>query len=172
MFFRYLFIRSSKLFETLDESGYILIRWFVIVLVALNFSIYNGIVQGGWAFAVIGGVFIIGLLYLLLVHIVPFVLNKISKWSDGISDKKDLSHVLSVSLIPLLPALLFETYSEISGNFIRSSEFLNFIMKCVSLKILILGLAKTNKYSTKNAAITLLTFWVFVLILSLAFSSK
>lgn len=161
MLLKHLFVKSNSLFSLLNTEDYNLIRWSVIIILSLNFAIQSFFLDE-LVLSIISGLIALLLCYLFLTHIIPFFLIQISKWGGGVASKNDLRNVLAISMVPLIPAFLLENYSQIEGYFIRSSELAGFLLQCVFLKILILGIARFNKFSTKESAIVLIIFWVFM----------
>ena len=105
------------------------------------------------------------ILYLLFIHIFPLLLKVISNWIGGHASKIELRDVLFVSMIPICLGFILSNLSQQIEAYSRTSDVANFIMFCISLKILILGVAKSNKFSVKEAAMVLITFGAFFNIL-------
>ncbi len=167
MLFFHLFIRTNQLFKLITDDDYQLIRWIVLVLMSLSFTASNYTEIGHAGAALVSGIFVLATLYLLLVYLVPVIFKAISSWSGGVGTKNDMSNVIFLSLLPYVPAMLLEGYSEMSGNYYQSSEIASLILRCVSLKISILGISYYNVFSIKNSAIVLITFYGTLLVLAM-----
>ena len=164
-FFKYLFINSNQLFEEIEESDYLIIRISILGLLSLKLGIDTFILEGDIGLMIVATILSLIILYLLFIHIFPLLLKVISNWIGGHASKIELRDVLFVSMIPICLGFILSNLSQQIEAYSRTSDVANFIMFCISLKILILGVAKSNKFSVKEAAMVLITFGAFYNIL-------
>lgn len=67
MLFFHLFIHTNRLFKHITDDDYKIIRWIVLILMSLSFTISNYTEIGNVGAALVSGFFVLATLYLLLV---------------------------------------------------------------------------------------------------------
>lgn len=98
--------------------------------------------------------------YVVIHHLLPFILKKISRMVGGVGSKADMRIVLSISLISILPSAVAETITfQISEYFQRTYDLLSFFGTVFQIKFLIIGLSIFNQFSVKHAAMVLIILY-------------
>ena len=162
-----LLIRSNLLFDDLESIDHQRIRMLVLGLLFLEISVSTYSNDEEIALIIFGTIVTVLFIYLFLSHIIPFILKTISSWMGGISSKTESERVLYLSFIPLSVGAALSAISEQMNHFVNTSEFAYFLLYCVALKVLVLGISRANKFSIKESAMTLITLSSFSYIIAI-----
>ncbi len=112
----------------------------------------------------------VGIAFILLSLIHPWIIKTIGKIWNGKSTSAQIANVISLSLIPYSPILVYQvlailTMSDPSNEFINAGVY--FILYLIGLRIQIIGISVVQKFSYGLSLLNLLISILPYIVLSL-----
>jgi hypothetical protein len=101
-------------------------------------------------------IFITLLVFLLWAIVYPRIIKYTGKLWNGAGTVGEITRVTSFSTIPFLPLLLFELIFLFNENSYPQFEVIKWILRLISMVILVKGIAKVQKFDIMTSVLNIL----------------